>query len=87
MLPITFAADLRPNARLVIVDTLAVVRPQQKSTDSTYSGDYAALRGLHQIASKNNMAVMVVHHLRKADAEEVPGHPQRSAVLMVDYCA
>ena len=29
-----------------------------------------ALRGLHQIASKYNIAVMVVHHQRKADADD-----------------
>jgi len=60
----------RQGARLIIVDTLAVVRPQQKAADSMYSSDYGALRGLHQIASKHNLAVMVVHHLRKADAED-----------------
>ena len=60
----------RDGAKLVIVDTLAVVRPQGKATDATYTNDYAALRGLHQMASTTGIAIMVVHHLRKADAED-----------------
>jgi hypothetical protein len=41
-----------------------------KATDATYTSDYSALRGLHQIASSTGIAVVVVHHLRKADAED-----------------
>ncbi len=58
------------DARLIIVDTLAVVRPQHKAADSAHSGDYGALRGLHQLAGEFGVAVLVVHHLRKADAED-----------------
>ncbi|MCH8167159.1 MAG: AAA family ATPase [Proteobacteria bacterium] len=60
----------RDGAKLVIVDTLAVVRPAGRVTDSAHSSDYAALRGLHQIASDHGVAIMVVHHLRKADADD-----------------
>ena len=62
--------DARENPRLVIVDTLATVRPQAKASDSAYSSDYGALRGLHRIAAEHGIAVVVVHHLRKADAED-----------------
>ena len=57
-------------AKLVIVDTFAVVRPAGKATDSMYTGDFSALRGLHQLASNTGIAIMVVHHLRKADADD-----------------
>ena len=60
----------RDGAKLVIVDTLAVVRPAGKGADTMYTSDYSALRGLHQIASKYNIAVMVVHHQRKAVADD-----------------
>ena len=60
----------RDGAKLVVVDTLAVVRPAGKGNDTLYTSDYSALRGLHQIASNTSIAVMVVHHLRKADAED-----------------
>lgn len=60
----------REGARLVIVDTLAVVRPVQKASETAHSSDYGALRGLHQLASIHGIGVVVVHHLRKADAED-----------------
>ena len=60
----------RDGAKLVIVDTLAVVRPQGKAPDTMHTSDYSALRGLHQLASNTGLAIMVVHHLRKADAED-----------------
>ncbi len=60
----------RDGAKLVIVDTLAVVRPAGKLADSMYTGDFTALRGLHQLASTTSIAIMVVHHLRKADADD-----------------
>jgi hypothetical protein len=57
-------------ARLVIVDTLATVRPASKATDKAHSADYSALRGLHQIASDTGVAALVIHHLRKAEADD-----------------
>ncbi len=60
----------RDGAKLVIVDTFAVVRPAGKVTDTMYTSDYSALHGLQQIASEHNIAVMVVHHQRKADADD-----------------
>lgn len=58
----------RDGARLVIVDTLAVVRPVAKASDTAHASDYAALRGLHQLAAEHGIAVLLIHHLRKADA-------------------
>ncbi|MCH8811341.1 MAG: AAA family ATPase, partial [Gemmatimonadetes bacterium] len=62
--------ESRAGAKLVIVDTLAIVRPQGKVADSTHTSDYSALRGLHQIASNTGIAIMIVHHLRKAEADD-----------------
>jgi len=56
--------------RLVIIDTLATVKPIKASGSSDYQADYSALRDLHRIASESRIAVLVVHHLRKADAED-----------------
>jgi hypothetical protein len=62
--------DNHADARLVIIDTLATVRPKQRQSDSAHAGDYAALRGLQQIASEKGVSVLVIHHLRKMDAED-----------------
>lgn len=62
--------DQWPDARLLIIDTLATVRPVSGSKDSQYQSDYAALRGLHGLANERGIGVLVIHHLRKADADD-----------------
>jgi hypothetical protein len=55
--------------RLVVIDVLARFRPQQ--TDKTiYSQDYEAIAALQKIASKFNIAIVIIHHDRKADADD-----------------
>lgn len=58
------------NPRLIIVDTLATVRPTKNGKESDYQADYLALRDLHRIASDHRLAVVVVHHLRKAEGDD-----------------
>jgi hypothetical protein len=59
-----------PLARLVILDTLATVRPAGKASDSQYTADYAALRGLHALANSTGVGIVCIHHVRKADADD-----------------
>jgi len=59
-----------PDARLVVVDTLAKIRPATKAGNSVYSEDYAALETLLPIAARHNVAILVVHHLRKMSADD-----------------
>ncbi|WP_137702884.1 AAA family ATPase [Marimonas lutisalis] len=59
-----------PDARLIIIDTLATVRPSGNSRDSLHQSDYQALRGLHALANTRGIAIVVIHHVRKADADD-----------------
>jgi AAA domain len=58
--------------RLVIVDTLAHFRkaPSGKSSQ-LYADDYAAISELQKLASKHNIGIVIVHHDRKNDADDV----------------
>jgi RecA-family ATPase len=56
--------------RLVILDTLAGVRPARGGNDTLYEGDYKALRDLHRIANERGIAIVVLHHTRKMEAED-----------------
>lgn len=56
-----------PDARLVVIDTLAKVRPRQPGKN-VYAEDYAALERLLPLASEHSVAIVVVHHLRKSGA-------------------
>jgi RecA-family ATPase len=57
--------------RLVIIDTLAMVRMPKRGDQSPYEADYAAVKELRDLALKYGVAIVLVHHLRKAEADDV----------------
>jgi hypothetical protein len=59
-----------PDARLVVVDTLKKVRPRRTDNRPAYDQDYEALERLLPLAAEYGVAILVVHHLRKMDAED-----------------
>lgn len=59
--------EKHPEARLVVIDTLAKIR-KPASGANVYAEDYAALEKLLPLAAKHGVAIVVVHHLRKAGA-------------------
>lgn len=58
----------QPNPRLVIVDTLKMLRPIVRS-DNVYNNDYEAIQPLTKIAAQR-VALVIVHHTRKALADD-----------------
>jgi len=63
-----------PDLRLVIIDTLQRFRPldAKKSGNSTlYTEDYNMLSELNDMAIQHNMAILLVTHTRKAEAEDI----------------
>lgn len=54
--------------KLVVLDTLAGVRPVR--TSNGYAEDYEALTNLHRLANDRGIGVLVLHHTRKMDAED-----------------
>jgi RecA-family ATPase len=58
----------KPQPRLIAIDVLAMVRPQKKKDQSSYDADYAAVLELRKLALKYSIAIVVICHLRKADA-------------------
>lgn len=59
-----------PDARLVIVDVLAKIRPPSNGQTSAYEADYKILSQLKQLADRYRIAVVVVTHLRKMHADD-----------------
>jgi hypothetical protein len=51
------------------LDTLAKIRQRRGSRDP-YEADYEVGAGLQAIAHQFNVAILVIHHLRKMDAED-----------------
>jgi hypothetical protein len=64
---ITAWLDKHPAARLVGIDTLARFRASTESTNA-YKADTLALSELQRLAQDRRVAIVVVHHDRKAEA-------------------
>jgi hypothetical protein len=60
------------NPRLVVVDVLAMFRPTSGNRDNQYEADYAAIKGLQALASEFHIAIVIVHHTRKAGSDVDP---------------
>lgn len=56
--------------RLIVIDTLAMVRPPKARTQDSYEADYAALSPLQTYASEHRIAIIVITHVRKAEAAD-----------------
>ena len=56
--------------RLIVIDTLVCVRPARGSKDNPYETDYAALAPLQELAGETNVAIVVVHHVRKLESDD-----------------
>src|SRR5215212_7124275 len=61
--------NAHPDARLVVIDTLAKFRAGQAGKN-IYKEDYEAVESLVELAADHNVAVLIVHHLRKLGADD-----------------
>jgi hypothetical protein len=60
-----------PDARLIVVDTLKMVRPQERGrAKQLYDVDYEAIQPLAKFARDNGISVVVVHHTRKMESDD-----------------
>jgi hypothetical protein len=62
--------DQSAKPRLCIVDTLAKVREPKARDQSIYEADYEAISALKKIADEAGIAIVVVHHVSKREAED-----------------
>jgi RecA-family ATPase len=56
--------------RLIVIDTLAKVRSTKARMKAAYDLDYQSIAGLQDIAKQRGIAIVVIHHTRKADADD-----------------
>jgi len=60
-----------PNRRLVVIDTLGKVRGMKNPREEQYQYDYRLVGALQELATRYAVAIVIVHHVRKSDAEDV----------------
>jgi hypothetical protein len=56
--------------RLVVIDTLAMIRAPKGKEQTQYDADYQAVKQLRDVANQHGIAIVLVHHLRKQDADD-----------------
>jgi len=56
--------------KLVIVDTLAKVKTRKASNQNQYDADYQCIEALKSLADMMDISILVLHHLRKLEAED-----------------
>ena len=61
-----------PSIKLVVIDTLGVVLGAQSSDSNSFTQEYALFHGLKKVAADHAIALLVIHHLRKANDENNP---------------
>ncbi len=59
-----------PDARLVVVDTLAKMRPPTGGRASAYEQDYQALAPIKALSDRHNVTILIVTHNRKMDSDD-----------------
>jgi RecA-family ATPase len=58
------------NPRLIIIDVFLKVRPPRKKGEDAYAADYEAVTPLQRYASEHRLAIVLVTHTRKMEAED-----------------
>jgi hypothetical protein len=58
------------NPRLVVIDVLARFRKPVQPGKQSYDSDYEAIAELQKIASDTGVAILVIHHTRKGEADD-----------------
>ena len=59
-----------PDARLVIIDTLAKVRSGPQGKETAYEADYREVGSLKALTDETGVAIVVVTHTRKMEADD-----------------
>ncbi|MEU4092993.1 AAA family ATPase [Streptomyces sp. NPDC026673] len=62
--------DRNPDARMVVIDVFAKMRGQAPQGVSAYDADYVSVGYAKRLADHYGIAVVLVHHVRKAGSED-----------------
>lgn len=62
--------DEHPGARMVVIDVFTKVRGMAPGGMSAYEADYASTEPVKQLADSYGVPVVLVHHVRKAGADD-----------------
>jgi hypothetical protein len=67
---LAIARQKYPQIELIVVDTLQKVRGLSKRGEGAYGTDYREIGAIKSFADKNNISIILVHHLSKAKKDD-----------------
>jgi hypothetical protein len=74
--------DAHEGAKLIVIDILERIRPPRSRYSSAYADDYNAVAPLQRLAQKRNIAIVIVHHVRKAAVGDFRDAPSGAMSLL-----
>jgi predicted transcriptional regulator len=60
-----------PDTMLIVIDILQNFRPPRDPKGNPYDQDYEAVKIINEFAERHRIAVLIIHHTRKAKADDV----------------
>ena len=63
--------EAHPNTKLVVIDILQNFRPARDPKGNPYDQDYDAVKMINAFAERHRIAVLIIHHTRKAKSDDV----------------
>lgn len=60
-----------PQTKLIVIDILQNFRPPRDPKGNPYDQDYEAVKMINEFAERHRIAVIIIHHTRKAKADDV----------------
>jgi hypothetical protein len=64
--------EAMPKPRLIVIDTIKMVRRAPRFSESTYDYDYSSVEQLRDLANRRQIGIVAVHHLNKRSDSEDP---------------
>lgn len=62
--------DAHPDARLIVIDTLERIRRSRTANGNLYGEDTQAIADVQALAAQRGIAIVLIHHVRKGEAED-----------------
>lgn len=63
--------EAHPKTKLVVIDIFQNFRPPRDPKGNPYDQDYEAIKMINEFAERHRIAVLVIHHTRKAKSDDV----------------
>ncbi len=67
---ITGWLESHPDARLIVIDVFERIRGREPGQTNAYSADYNAVRRVKELADRFGVAIVLIHHYRKAASSD-----------------